>query len=249
LTQKNYKFTLQFDGTDFLGWQVQAKGRTVQGDIEIALGKLFPGEDITLIGAGRTDSGVHALGMTANVKLLAKYDAEELRRAVNGNLEMDVRIDFVEEMPDEYHARFSAVAREYEYHFMKQYSPIRRKYAAHLSHNVDFSLLQKCAEQLKGEFDFTSFCKANAEVENKVCIIEFAEWKTMDNQLIFRIKANRFLHHMVRFLVGTMVEVARGRYTVNEFSALLFNTPAKAIVVRAPAHGLYLKKVYYKERL
>ena len=98
---------------------MQAKGRTVQGDIENALGTLFPEEDITLIGAGRTDSGVHALGMTANVKLPAKFDSQELCRAVNGNLNMDVRIDSVEEMPDDFHARFSAVAREYEYHFVK----------------------------------------------------------------------------------------------------------------------------------
>ena len=245
MTKKNYKFTLQFDGTDFSGWQVQAKERTVQGDIEHALGKLFPEENITLIGAGRTDAGVHALGMTANVKLPAKFDDEELCHAVNGNLNMDVQIDSVEKMPSNFHARFSADAREYEYHFVKKYSPIMRKYATHLNHSIDFSLLQKCAEQLKGEFDFTSFCKANTETENKVCIVEYAEWETVDNQLIFRIKANRFLHHMVRFLTGTMGEVARGRYTVNDFSALLFNTPSKAVVVRAPAHGLYLKKVWY----
>jgi len=247
LTRKNYKLTIQFDGTDFLGWQVQAEGRTVQGDIENALEKIFHHESVTLIGAGRTDSGVHALGQAANVKLMSKYSPEEICRALNGNLKEDVRIDSVEEVPDEFHARFSATAREYEYRFVNQYSPLTRKYTAHLTHTVDIALLQQMAKEITGEYDFTSFCKANAEVENKVCTIIKADWEDRENNLIFSIKANRFLHHMVRLLVGTMTETARGRYTLTEFQALLHNIPTKAVVLRAPACGLYLKKVCYND--
>ena len=111
--------TIQYDGTDFHGWQVQAKGRTVQGDIENALSIIYPEEKITLLGAGRTDAGVHALGLTANIKLPSKLSANELLKALNGNLNQDVRIDSTEEVEDDFHARFSATAREYEYRLVK----------------------------------------------------------------------------------------------------------------------------------
>ena len=238
--------TIQYDGTDFYGWQVQAKGRTVQGDIEKALSIIYPEEKITLLGAGRTDAGVHALGITANVKLPSKLSSNELLQALNGNLNQDVWIDSTEEVEDDFHARFSATAREYEYRFVKLFSPVSRNYTTPLKWEIDKNLLNECGELLPGKHDFTSFCKATAEVDNKICTVFFSNWEESDEMLIFKIKANRFLQHMVRYLAGTMLEVARGRYALSDFNSLLRNKKTKAVVVRAPAQGLYLKKVYYE---
>ena len=237
--------TIQYDGSDFHGWQVQPQGRTVQGDIETALSVIYPEEKITLIGSGRTDAGVHALAQVAHVELPAHLSPQKLRQALNGNLKRDVRIDLAIEADDDFHARFSATAREYEYHLVKNYSPITRKYAAELKLDFNPDLLNDCAGILQGEHDFTSFCKATAEVENKICTIYEGAWKDMGEKYIFRIRANRFLHHMVRYLVGTMLEVAQGRYKVGDFKDLINGSQTKSVVSRAPAHGLFLKKVYY----
>ena len=237
--------TLQYDGSDFHGWQVQAVGRTVQGDIENALSVIYPNEKITLLGAGRTDAGVHALGQTAHINLPTKLSPDELLQAINGNLGQDVRIDHVEKADDDFHARFSATAREYEYQIVKHFSPVTRNYTTPLKFKVDVEVLNKCADILPGEHDFTSFCKATAEVDHKLCNVHFAKWEESKERLIFRVKANRFLQHMVRYLVGTMLEVARGRYTLTGFESLLNNKQTKAVVVRAPAQGLFLKKVDY----
>ncbi len=238
--------TIQYDGTDFHGWQIQAKGRTVQGDIEKALSIIYAEEKITLLGAGRTDAGVHALGLTANIKLPAKLSANELLQALNGNLNQDVRIDSTGIVEDDFHARFSATAREYEYRLVKAFSPITRNYTTALKWEIDKNLLNKCAELLLGKHDFTSFCKATAEVENKICTVFTSNWEESNEMIIFTIKANRFLQHMVRYLVGTMLEVARGRYTITDFQSLLHCDNPEAVIVRASAQGLFLKKVYYE---
>ena len=237
--------TIQYDGSDFQGWQMQAKGRTIQGDIEDALSVIYPGEQITLIGAGRTDAGVHAKGQVAHISLPSKHTAAELQKALNGNLKQDVRIDMVEDADDDFHARFSATAREYEYHMVKHFSPVTRNHTTPLKWKVDRKLLKECADVLPGEHDFTSFCKVTAEVDHKRCIVHSAYWEETEEMLIFKVNANRFLQHMVRYFVGTMLEVARGRYTLRDFKNLLNNEDTEAVVVRVPAQGLFLKQVIY----
>ena len=224
---------------------MQAKGRTVQGDIEDAISIIYPGEKITLIGAGRTDAGVHAMGQAAHISLPSKHTAEELQNALNGNLEQDLYIDMVEDVDDDFHARFSATARKYEYHIVKHFSPVTRNYTTPLKWQVDRKLLKECADVLLGEHDFSSFCKSTAEVDHKLCIVYIASWEESTEMLIFKVTANRFLQHMVRYLVGTMLEVARGRYNLTDFKNLLDNEKTEAVVLRAPAQGLYLKQVYY----
>jgi len=245
LTRKKYQLTIQYDGSGFHGWQVQAEGRTIQGDIETALSIIYPKEKITLFGSGRTDAGVHALSQVAHVELPSRLSAPELCQALNGNLEREIRIDSVEEADNDFHARFSAKAREYEYHLVKKYSPITRNHAAELKWDINIDLLNECAETLKGEHDFTFFCKSTAEVENKTCHVHEAKWENKERKHVFTIRANRFLQHMVRYIVGTTLEVARGRYEVMDFKNILNGNQTKAKVVRAPAKGLFLKKVYY----
>ena len=130
-------------------------------------------------------------------------------------------------------------------HIVKSFNPIKRNYSTALKYKVNIKLLDECTALLLNEHDFSSFCKANSEVDNKNCSVYSAIWNNSDDMLIFNIKANRFLHHMVRYLVGTMLEVARGRYSVKEFKSLLNNKESKSLVVRAPAQGLFLKKIYY----
>ena len=245
MNRERYKLTIQYDGSQFHGWQTQAKGRTVQGDIEKALSTIYTEDDMTLIGSGRTDAGVHALAQVAHVELSDHLSPTELCNALNGNLEKDVRIDSVKKVDEDFHARFSAISREYEYHLVRKFSPITRQFTAELKWDVHLELLDGCAKMLMGKHDFTSFCKANSEVENKICNILKAEWEELEGKFIFHIQANRFLQHMVRYLVGTMLEVSRGRYELDDFKSMINGSQTEAVVVRAPAQGLFLKKVFY----
>ena len=233
-----------YDGTKLHGWQIQSNERTVQGDIESAISLIFPNESVSLIGAGRTDAGVHAIGQVANVKLPDKLSAKQLIKAINGNLDRDIRIKSIEEISNKFHARFSAMSREYKYCLSKNNNPICRNFSSIIKYNIDIRLLNKCTKIILGKHDFTSFSKANAEVNHKICIIYMACWEETKDLFIFRIRSNRFLQHMVRFLVGTMLEVGRGKYSVADFDCLLINKSNKNAIC-APPQGLFLKEVYY----
>ena len=242
----NYKLTIQYDGTDYFGWQVQAKGRTIQGEIESVFKKIFPRQKINLIGAGRTDSGVHALNQVANIKLDTAMEPEEILNAINGNLSNDIYIKILDTINNDFHARFSATDREYVYNITSEYSPFNRKISWHIKYKLDDSKMTNCAESILGEHDFSSFCKATAEVNHKRCTIYTSTWTKENGVLKYKIKANRFLQHMVRFLVGTMVEVGRGRITIEDFKLFVNGEHPKFSVLKAPAQGLFLKEVNYE---
>ena len=156
--------------------------KTIQGCIEGAIKEILKINSVNLISAGRTDAGVHALSQVAHVELPSRLSAPELCQALNGNLEREIRIDSVEEADNDFHARFSAKAREYEYHLVKKYSPITRNHAAELKWDINIDLLNECAETLKGEHDFTFFRKATAEVENKTCHVHEAKWENKERE-------------------------------------------------------------------
>ena len=245
MSHKNLKLIIEYDGSDFLGWQIQKSGRTVQGEIESALKKIFNTNSITLVGSGRTDSGVHAKAQPAHVKLTTQMDLDKIQNAINGNIGRDIWVSKCDFVDLDFHARFDAEEREYRYFLTNLYSPINRKKEWYLPQKVDVVLLKKCAEIINGTHDFTRFCKANAEVENKVCDVFKAEWSFDDSSGKFIIQANRYLQHMVRYLVGTMVEVARGRYAVQQFESMIHNEQNDLMVFRAPAHGLFLWRISY----
>jgi tRNA pseudouridine38-40 synthase len=212
---------VQYNGTHFFGWQVQAKGRTVQGDIESVLQKIHLHEKIILNGSGRTDSGVHAKGQVASIKINSSLTADQFVKAINSSLKKDIRVMSCTEVDEDFHARFSAKERRYEYLTVVEETPFTHKRAWCLRYDMDFNLLNECAALVIGNHDFTAFCKANAEVEHKRCIVFDSKWEKISTGLTYHVKANRFLQHMVRFLVGTMVEVGRGRMTIDDFKLFL----------------------------
>ena len=164
--------TIQYDGTNLHGWQVQENGRTVQGEIEAAVQNIFKNQKINLIGAGRTDSGVHALGQTANIKIDTDMDANSLLNAINGNLKIDdIYILDCKEVKNEFHSRFSASKREYLYKISSKYNPINRKYYWDIPERLDIEKLNKCANLVLGEHDFTLLSKKNEDLNNKICFI------------------------------------------------------------------------------
>ena len=239
-----YKIIVQYDGTGFRGWQLQKNERTIQGELESALNRINNHKEIRVHGAGRTDTGVHATGQVAHFDLHTDMKVLSIKDALNGNLPRDIKVMEVFEVNENFHARFSATKRHYKYRLRTDGFFLDRNFTWH-TEPLELKILNKSAITLLGENDFTSFCKATAEVENKICTIYKAEWEDMGEKYIFRIRANRFLQHMVRYIVGTMLEVARGRYEVRDFKDLMDGIQTEAVVVRAPAQGLFLKKVYY----
>ena len=246
MSLKNYKIEISYDGTDLLGWQIQKKGRTVQGDIEAALRKIF-NQHITLIGAGRTDSGVHALRQIANFKVKSSMNSDILKDALNGNLNKDIYIGKCKIVDDNFHSRFSAIKREYNYKIETSYWPIHRNYVWSLdSTNIDISTLHKCSKLILGEHDFTQLSKKNDEIDNKICNVFNSDWTIDNSSFSYRIRANRFLHHMVRYLVGVMVEVSKNHLlTLSDFKSMI-NAEERKMIFKAPSKCLYFDTIYYE---
>ncbi len=246
MSLKNYKITISYDGTNLHGWQVQKNGRTVQGDIENALEKIF-NQKINIIGAGRTDSGVHALGQVANFKVSTSMTSNELKNALNGNLGRDIFITNCNEVSIDFHSRFSAMKREYIYKIETNFTPISRNFTWNLDSNfIDINILNECSKLVIGQHDFSLLSKKNDEIENKNCHIYTSKWLVDDSSLNYIISANRFLHHMVRYLVGVMIEVSKKNLlSIDDFESML-NANERKFIFKAPSKGLYLNRILYE---
>ncbi len=239
-----FKIQIQYDGSAYHGWQRQKSHRSVQGELEGALSTLSKGEKINVSGSGRTDSRVHALKQIAHFDWETNMATCDIMSALNGNLPEDIRIHDCVVVPDEFHARFSAVKRHYMYRCRIDENIMDRNKVWQTG-SLDIDQLNALAETLIGEHDFTSFSKFNAEVQNRVCTIALSEWSNDNGIVNYRVAANRFLHHMVRYLVGTMVNVTQNKMSKSEFETLLNNPQEDVQVYRAPAQGLFLEKVEY----
>ena len=246
-SKKNFKFIIEYLGTHYRGWQFQPNCQTIQGEIESALKKILHKDiqDINLIGSGRTDSGVHALGQVANVAINTSMSAIDLKNAINANINDDIFIKESLEVDLNFNSRFSAKRRSYIYKICKNKSPFINDRKWFNSSNFNKDLLMKCSKFVMGENNFSSFSKNNPDIKNKICTIYLSEWNFFESELIYRIEGNRFLHHMVRYLVGTMVEVSQGKVSLDDFKDLLNNQSNRLNIFKAPAHGLYLHKVCY----
>jgi tRNA pseudouridine38-40 synthase len=244
-----YKLTFEYDGTHFSGWQKQPDARTVEGVIEKAFATLYQ-QEIDIVGQGRTDAGVHARGQTAHVDLPSRYDEDKILHAMKGLLPADVALLKIEKTHPGFHARFDANSRRYRYMIISRPSPLQRNYSWYVFSNLDEELLNQCADLILGEHDFINFCiPADDEFMTTLCTISESRWIPQGDILIYEITGNRFLRHLVRRLVGTMVNVSDGKLTIEEFEALLRgkNTDTKGHT--APAKGLILEQVVYQGKI
>lgn len=249
MAERTVQLVLHYDGAAFRGWQRQPGQRTVQGVVEEALERLC-GARVTALGSGRTDAGVHARGQAVGVRVPERWDAQRLRRAMNALLPSDVWVARTVEMRQEFHARYSAVSRRYSYYVGtddEAHSPFRGRYELAFGQPLDRGALDAAATHLGGEHSFRAFAvmgTAPAHDEHRCRVIE-ARWRDRPGGLVFEIEANRFLHHMVRFLVGTMLDAASGRRPVTDIAALLDAADNRDVSPPAPPHALFLDRVTY----
>jgi tRNA pseudouridine38-40 synthase len=244
---RNIKLLIEYDGTNYLGWQIQPKGPTLQGILEEKLG-LLTGEPIQLFGSGRTDSGVHALGQVAHFKTQSQMDIRSMQRALNSLLPRDIVIQKIEEVEESFHARKHSKSKVYEYRILNRNlrSAFYRGYVWHIPLKLDLKEMRKATEALIGEHDFSSFRSVGSPTKTAVRKVIRAEWKRGRDGLIrFEIEANGFLKQMVRSIVGTLVEVGKSRMNAAEIRKILDSKDRKKAGPTAPAHGLFLKEVKY----
>ncbi len=247
---QRYFIKLSYVGTLYHGWQIQANTPdTIQEIMNIRYSSIL-GEKINMIGCGRTDSGVHAREFYAHLELSdldLMIDYEKWMYKFNIVLPHDISVQGIIPVVQNAHARFSAVSRTYQYflHHRKDAFLLNRSY--YCPNELNLEEMNKAAAELFNYTDFTSFSRARTQVKTNLCTIMGAEWKVIDNGLVFTIKANRFLRNMVRAIVGTMVDIGKGKLSVEDFCRIIKSQDRSAAGFSAPACGLYLMKVEYKE--
>jgi tRNA pseudouridine38-40 synthase len=258
---QNWKLTLAYDGTAYHGWQVQPGLATIQGELQAALHRILGGHEPAPLpqGSGRTDTGVHALGQVASFALAAPIPPENLHRALNRTLPAAIRVLEVQPAPDTFHARHSAVAKMYEYRIFRGNlcSPFLAPYVHCCTWPLDMAALRQASQDVVGEFDFASLAAAEPDLASRnendeltprstVRTIFSSAWTEETGELLtYRVRGNGFLHHMVRNLVGTMLEIARGQFPAGSMPAILAARARSAAGPTAPAKGLFLYSVEY----
>ena len=244
-----YFITLSYDGTRYHGWQVQPNGISVQGCLQQALSTLLR-QPMEVTGAGRTDAGVHASMMVAHFDLVEdlqpELDCVQLTYRLNKILPPDIAVQKVEPVSDDLHARFSATSRTYHYFVHLPKSPFRRAYSWQLFGQIDFQRMNEAAALLPEYTDFTSFSKVNTDTKTNLCTIHHARWEELEPGVWrFEIQANRFLRNMVRAIVGTLLEVGRGRMSVEEFCRVIESKNRCSAGESVPGHALFLVDIQY----
>lgn len=253
MAERTVQLVLHYDGAGFSGWQRQPDQRTVQGVVEQALERLC-GTAIAALGSGRTDAGVHARGQAVGIRIPEKWDAPRLRRALNAVLPDDVWVESAAEMVPEFHARYSAVARRYSYFVGTDdaaRSPFRRRWELAFPTPLDRCALDAAAKTIEGDHCFRAFAVQGTapERDEHRCEVFEARWRDRAGGVVFDIEANRFLHHMVRFLVGTMLDIAAGRRRASDMHALLAAGDNRDVSPPVPPHALFLEHVRYPRDL
>jgi tRNA pseudouridine38-40 synthase len=242
------RLTLHYDGADFLGWQLQPQKRTVQGELERVLARLLT-SPARVIGSGRTDRGVHATGQVATVDVPIRWTPAELRRAMNALLPADIWVAEARLAPSRFHPRYDAVSRAYIYRVgtaTDAQSPFHARWCWPVVRPLDRGAMERATTVLRGEHSFFAFAKAGQEARGDRCIVQEALWHDWEPLgLEFRISANRFLHHMVRYLVGTLVEIGLGRRPGEDLARLLDRETELETSPPAPPDGLFLTEVRY----
>ena len=234
-----------YDGAAYHGWQIQPNGNSVQEELQRGLSTLLR-EDISVTGAGRTDAGVHARVMVAHFDTETALDCRQLAYKLNRLLPQDIAVDRVEPVSDDLHARFSATSRTYHYYIHTRKDPFRRAYSCEMHYDLDFAKMNEAGRILTTYEDFGAFCKAHSDVKTTLCQVTKAEWiQTSDTSWYFEITANRFLRNMVRAVVGTLVDVGRGKLTLDDFRKVIEGKQRSDAGESMPANALFLENITY----
>ena len=241
-----YFIELSYNGTHFHGWQKQPNAASVQETIENALTLLLK-EETVIMGAGRTDTGVHAKFMVAHFDTKISFDVESLIFKLNSFLPTSIAIRNIYSVKPEVHARFDALTRAYEYRLVIQKNPFETESAYHLKGNLDVEAMNKAAEKLLNYTNFKCFSKSKTDVKTYDCKLFYAYWEKHDDVLLFKISANRFLRNMVRAIVGTLIEVGQAKLNIEDIDRIIESKNRSEAGYSVPAKGLYLTEVMYPE--
>lgn len=243
---QNFRITIQYDGTNYHGWQIQPNGRTVQGELRRAL-SILDHRPVTVYGAGRTDAGVHAEGQVANFFFERDFDLRELRDAINGNLDRDIRVLEVIPVSDSFNARHSAKQKTYRYRIWTGdvISPFAYRFVHHYRTGLDVREMRRASEAIIGAHDFSAFTVANSEAEDHFRTLTRLDIEETANEISITVSADGFLRYMVRTVVGTLIEVGRGKRIATSVAATLESCDRANAGPSAPANGLTLVRVDY----
>ena len=241
-----YRLLIEYEGTDFRGWQIQPDEPTVQEALEQALEIILKTRP-AIVGSGRTDTGVHARGQVAHFRTEQPVNPFRLRRSLNGLLPPTIAVLSVDEAADTFHARYDACRRRYHYYVSTEPRALARRWRWSVRPVPDFDAMNRAAEALLGKQHFGAFCRTRSETENRICTLERALWvpETRPGDWRFEIVADRFLHGMVRAIVGTLIEVGRGKRS--DLPRILATRDRRQAGPAAPAHGLVLEHVAYDD--
>lgn len=239
-----YFIDISYDGTHYHGWQIQNNAKTVQGVLNDALSTILRTE-ISTIGSGRTDTGVHAMMQMVHFDHDQEIDGDHLVAKLNSLLPQDISANEIKKVNEDVSARFEATSRAYIYKIHQNKSPFKQGLSYHYHRPLDLDLMNACCELIKNWTDFEAMSKVKTEVNNFNCEIFGAFWEKQNDEIHFHVSANRFLRGMVRALVGTMLEVGQGRMTIEEFREVLNSRDRKKAGRSVPAHGLYLRDIIY----
>jgi tRNA pseudouridine38-40 synthase len=245
--EQNIRLVIAYDGTGYFGWQRQLNQPTIQGTIEDKIG-LMVGTPVTLIGSGRTDAGVHALNQVANFRISTTLTPAIFFKGLNSLLPEGIVIKQAEYAPPEFHARYDAKSKLYEYRVYNESlrSPFLRHYAWHIARSLDSKAMKECLDIITGPHDFSAFCSAGDEPTNPIRTMIRAALSIREKSLlVFEFEANGFLRHMVRKIMGTIAKTGTGEMSVKEFHRILVSKDRQQAGAKAPPGGLYLKKVRY----
>lgn len=241
-----FRLDIEYEGTDFYGWQIQPDRPTIQGAIETALSTALRHE-VGIVGAGRTDAGVHALGQVAHFFTERSIDAYRLTAQINGILPGSIAVPSIRQVDDDFHARFNARWRIYNYRIATRFCALERRTRWHVKPAPEPELMKRATEHLIGRHDFTSFCKSAAETDNRMCTVSKAEWlcDKREGNSTFVIRADRFLRGMVRSIVGTLIQIGHGMRPEDDIQQILEARDRRIAGYSAPARGLTLVAVGY----
>lgn len=242
----NFKVNVEYEGTKYFGWQRQKGAITVQEVLEDTLSK-FLGEKVHIFGSGRTDSGVHAINQYFHFRTSKTLPVEAYLYGLNSWLPPDIRIKAVEVVPAGFHACFSAKKKTYLYRILNRKAPtaIERDFCWHIPYHLNIDIMNMASEIIVGTIDFSAFRASMCTTKDSIRTVYEAYWKKEGDHLNFLITANGFLHNMVRIIVGTMVDLGRGKITLDDFRTILASKDRKRAGRTAPPYGLYLYEVYY----